>query len=106
MSRIESPAGNTLTRAEMHTIMPCEGHFSLTRIEAEREGKASDHVFDPPYHLLNGETYAIYQTPAGRIELWQVECVERGNWRWVQEAKRAKSKWPAEIVAVNGIAMS
>lgn len=102
MSRTSNPAGTTLKRHEMHTIMPCEGNFSLTCIETERDGKTTEHVFDPPYRLCHGEDYAIYQTPAGGIELWQVECVQRGEWRWVQEARRAKSRWPAEPVAING----
>lgn len=106
MSRIESPAGTTLTRPEMHTIMPCGGNFSLTCIETERDGKITEHTFDPPYRLRDGEDYAIYQTQAGKIELWQVECVQRGSWRWVQEAKRAKSRWPASLVAVNGSVLS
>lgn len=106
MSRTDSPAGTTLTRPEMHTIMPCQGDFTLTRIEAERDGAASDHVFEPPYRLRDGEAYALYQTAAGGIELWQVECVQRGEWRWVQEAKRAKAnKSPIALVAVNGAAI-
>lgn len=102
MSRTESPAGTTLTRQEMHTIVPCGGDFTLTRVEAERDGQTIEHVFDPPYRMRNGEDYAFYRTAGGAIELWQVECVQRGEWRWVQEARRAKSRWPAEPVAING----
>lgn len=100
MSRVQNLAGTTLTRPEMHTIMPCQGDFTLSRIEAEQDGKATDHVFEPPYRLRDGEAYAIYQTPAGGLEIWQVECVQRGEWRWVQEAKRAKSQRPAYVFAI------
>nr|WP_156134642.1 hypothetical protein [Methylobacterium sp. ZNC0032] len=101
MSRMQSLAGTILTRPEMHTIMPCQGDFTLSRIEAERDGKATDHVFEPPYRLRDGEAYAIYQAPAGGLEIWQVECVQRGEWRWVQEAKRARSNRPAKVCAIN-----
>ena len=102
MSRTDSPAGTTLTAREMNTIVPCGGNFSLTRAEANHGGQIIEHVFEPPYKMADGEDYAFYQNAMGKVELWQVECVQRGEWRWVQEAKRARAKTPLTIVAVNG----
>lgn len=102
MSSLNAPAGAILTIPETHTVMPCEGNFSLSRIEMKLGEKITEHVFDPPYKLRDGEAYAIYQAPTGGVELWQVEYVQRGAWRWKQEAKRAKAKRLLTLATVDG----
>lgn len=107
MSHTDNPAGTALNHREMHTILPCGGNFSLERVEGlSTTGETMEFVFDPPYQMRNGEDYALYQTQTGQIELWQVECIDRGNWRWVQEAKRARTKRKLSLVAVNGNTLS
>lgn len=104
MPRMQSLAGTTLTLTEMHMIVPCGGNFTLNSIDTRHEGKIVKYAFDPPYRMRDGEDYAFYQLDDGTIELWQVECIQRGTWRWVQEAKRAKAKTPLNLVSVNGCA--
>lgn len=105
MSRMDSPAGNALTLTEMNMIVPCGGNFTLNSIETNHEGQIIEHAFDPPYRMRDGEDYSFYQTASGAVELWQVECIQRGEWRWVQEAKRAKAHKAVSLVTVNGIAV-
>lgn len=101
MSSIESLAGTPLTASETNLIVPCDDNFALTAIEGDNGGNIVRHVFDPPYRLAKGHDYALYESAAGRVELWQVEHVQRGRWRWVQEAKRAKAK-PVNLLKVVG----
>ena len=101
MSYIESPASTSLTASETNLIVPCDDNFALTAIEGEHDGDVVRHVFDPPYRLTKGHDYALYENATGRVELWQVEHVQRGRWRWVQEAKRARAK-PVSLRKVMG----